>query len=217
MGSRNSVRSGDVLKHWEKLVNYHLHQIVVRSKMSCCLWLKSDFFYLGQKFEHDLRRWGSTCLLFKTHLKVLGYISYSLTTTPFQITGKWNCLWLWKYAKTNILDKKNVMLNQIARFMGPTWGLPGSCRPQEGPMLAPWTSLSGLPPFWPRVYEQYLSGDSICGHFQTDLSFCGWAVCTSTALDFCVGNWGYGAVGACKCDTHIRRIRAEEYDIIMCV
>ena len=28
-------------------------------------------------------------------------------------------------------------------FMGPTWGPPGSCRPQMGPMLAPWTLLSG--------------------------------------------------------------------------
>ena len=26
---------------------------------------------------------------------------------------------------------------QIARFIGPTWGPPGSCRPQVGPMLAP--------------------------------------------------------------------------------
>ena len=32
---------------------------------------------------------------------------------------------------------------QIARFIGPTWGPPGSCRPQMGPMLAPWTLLSG--------------------------------------------------------------------------
>ena len=31
---------------------------------------------------------------------------------------------------------------QIARFMGPTWGPPGSCRPQMGPMLAPRTLLS---------------------------------------------------------------------------
>ena len=28
--------------------------------------------------------------------------------------------------------------------MGPTWGPPGSCRPPMGPMLAPWTLLSGL-------------------------------------------------------------------------
>ena len=27
--------------------------------------------------------------------------------------------------------------------MGPTWGPPGSCRPQMGPMLIPWTLLSG--------------------------------------------------------------------------
>ena len=28
------------------------------------------------------------------------------------------------------------MVSQIAKFMGPTWGPPGSCRPQMGPMLA---------------------------------------------------------------------------------
>ena len=32
---------------------------------------------------------------------------------------------------------------QIARFMGPTWGLSGADRTQVGPMLAPWTLLSG--------------------------------------------------------------------------
>ena len=32
---------------------------------------------------------------------------------------------------------------QIARFIRPTWGTPGSCRPQMSPMLAPWTLLSG--------------------------------------------------------------------------
>ena len=35
---------------------------------------------------------------------------------------------------------------QIARFMGPTWGPPGSCRPQMGLMLAPWTLLSETVP-----------------------------------------------------------------------
>ena len=32
----------------------------------------------------------------------------------------------------------------ITRFMWPTWGPPGSCRPQVGPMLATWTLLSGI-------------------------------------------------------------------------
>ena len=32
---------------------------------------------------------------------------------------------------------------QIAKFLKPTWGPPGSCRPQMNPMLAPWTLLLG--------------------------------------------------------------------------
>ena len=36
-----------------------------------------------------------------------------------------------------------VSSSEIAQFMGPTWGPPGSSRPQMGPMLAPWTLLSG--------------------------------------------------------------------------
>ena len=38
---------------------------------------------------------------------------------------------------------KTTSVPQIAKFMGPTWGPPGSCRPQMGPMLALWTLLSG--------------------------------------------------------------------------
>ena len=34
--------------------------------------------------------------------------------------------------------------SRIARFMGPTWDPPGPCRPQMGPMLAPWTLLSAV-------------------------------------------------------------------------
>ena len=37
-----------------------------------------------------------------------------------------------------------IPISQITKFMGPTWGPPGSCRPQIGPMLAPWTLLSGM-------------------------------------------------------------------------
>ena len=32
---------------------------------------------------------------------------------------------------------------QITKFMGPTWGPPGSCWTQVGPMLIPWALLSG--------------------------------------------------------------------------
>ena len=41
---------------------------------------------------------------------------------------------------------------QIARFMGPTWGPTGSCRPQMGPMLAPWTLLSGYNFVWIQLF-----------------------------------------------------------------
>ena len=48
-------------------------------------------------------------------------------------------------------DMKTVSLcsvllwwSQITKFMGPTWGPPGSCRPQMGSMLAPWFLLSGI-------------------------------------------------------------------------
>ena len=37
-----------------------------------------------------------------------------------------------------------VKTSQAARFMGPTWGPPGSCRPQLGPMLTQWTLLSEI-------------------------------------------------------------------------
>ena len=36
-----------------------------------------------------------------------------------------------------------IVTSQKTRFMGPTWDPPGSCRPQVGPMLVPWTLLSG--------------------------------------------------------------------------
>ena len=44
------------------------------------------------------------------------------------------------------ISKKNTVcrISQKAKFMGPTWGPPGSCWPQVGPMLPPWTLLSGL-------------------------------------------------------------------------
>ena len=35
------------------------------------------------------------------------------------------------------------MIDLIARSMGPTWGPCGAARTQVGPMLAPWTLLSG--------------------------------------------------------------------------
>ena len=38
----------------------------------------------------------------------------------------------------------NAILSQIARFMEPTWGPSGADRTRMGPMLAPWTFLTGI-------------------------------------------------------------------------
>ena len=38
----------------------------------------------------------------------------------------------------------NTNASQITKFVGPKWGPPGPCRPQMGPILAPWTLLSEL-------------------------------------------------------------------------
>ena len=40
-----------------------------------------------------------------------------------------------------------IHASQITRFKWPTCSPPGSCRPRVGPMLAPWTLLSGWLPF----------------------------------------------------------------------
>ena len=40
-------------------------------------------------------------------------------------------------------EKTQHIMTQIARFMWPTWGPPGSCRPQVGRILVRWTLLSG--------------------------------------------------------------------------
>ena len=64
-----------------------------------------------------------------------------------RFTGRWwghNYLIFYINSKTNIFANTlvaNRALAQIEKYMGPTWGPPGPCRPQMGPMLALWTLL----------------------------------------------------------------------------
>ena len=69
-------------------------------------------------------------------------------------------------------------LSQIAKFMGPTWGPPGSCRPQTGPIwshepcylgcnwlslgyLVPW--IIPLPPIiWFHFWQPYSKWQQVC-------------------------------------------------------
>ena len=61
-----------------------------------------------------------------------------------------------------------LYISQIAKFMGPTWGPPGTCRPQLGPMLAPWTLLLGISwKFIPLIMScsQLWYNNSVTGSF----------------------------------------------------
>ena len=75
--------------------------------------------------------------------------------------GTWTCQEKWLYGKILIPVSSRIpslelvfssngsysrtrFTSQIAKFMGPTWGPPGSGRPQMGPMLAPWILQSGI-------------------------------------------------------------------------
>ena len=61
--------------------------------------------------------------------------------TLINATKLWGCCYLSEILLSNSLLDKNY--HQIAKFMGPSWGPPGSCRPHVGPMLVPWTLLLG--------------------------------------------------------------------------
>ena len=52
--------------------------------------------------------------------------------------------WAFHFNRLMAEEHDSQQSSQIAKFMGPTWGPPGSCRPQVGPILTPWTLLSGL-------------------------------------------------------------------------
>ena len=77
------------------------------------------------------------------------FYSESISMQFIQLKISQHCFrfWLGKPAANKPLPQWqwNVrsMMPQIAKFTWPTWGPPGSCRTQMGPMLAPWTLLSG--------------------------------------------------------------------------
>ena len=117
------------------------------------------------------------------------------------------------YFTCNIFLKLEVKSAcQPARFVGPTWGLPGTDRTQVGPMLAPWTLLLGprLPsnpgtgntmqwglrmvpinkPMWAWVFSSHLSHllGRLCVSVLCDHMFICAFMPTKTYFIFTVGN-----------------------------
>ena len=74
--------------------------------------------------------------------------------------------------------EKNTKYTQITKFLGPTWDPPGSYRPQMGPMLAPWTLLSGCELYFMRYtaafYEIYSSSSYDITWHDLYLCVCWW-------------------------------------------
>ena len=74
------------------------------------------------------------------------YMHAALTWQRIRISIKNSCRQLTSYCSRQCWLRcitPNDVATQIAKFMASTWAPPGSCRPQMGPMLAPWTLLSG--------------------------------------------------------------------------
>ena len=81
-------------------------------------------------------------------------IHYKAICKYFRLTINSDVLWhpspisqdefkVWIYKISSWWQKITCRQTQIAMSMGPTWGPPGSCQPQMGPILAPWPLLSG--------------------------------------------------------------------------
>ena len=101
-----------------------------------------------------LTHWSENCgcylyLTYFKHISITDIVSIShaiaRSWTPYHTVIEKSVLVLviaWWCQLTSLYRSQSP----IAKFMGPTWGPPGSCRPQMGPMLAPWTLLSGMLP-----------------------------------------------------------------------
>ena len=77
------------------------------------------------------------CSCFFSTFMSSGNSFYSFVATRNMISWKMQSCQYW-HGFWNVW-----VITLIANFTGPTWGPPGSCRPQVGPVLAPWTLLYG--------------------------------------------------------------------------
>ena len=79
--------------------------------------------------------------------RVVNFIGWILThwIVPSNLHGVMMHCDIWSCILVIIVrQSSHAMPSQMATFMGPSWGPPGSCRPQMDPMFAPWTLLSGM-------------------------------------------------------------------------
>ena len=108
-------------------------------------WLKQNKNHClnSQKTPHTLPSRASYRVSLAT---ILGELRYNGTTLYSSLMASSVSKGLALKRLHKLLPKSRYFYSrrtQIAKFMGPTWGPPGTCRSQMGPMFAPWTLLSG--------------------------------------------------------------------------
>ena len=107
-----------------------------------CIWyifmlIKNLDLNLKSYWVLKLQNWMSVYIV----LKFVRWLSSNADETSAKcVKGEADC----KHPFHGIVSSHDFMISLIARFLGPTWGPSGADRTQVGPMLAPWTLLSGM-------------------------------------------------------------------------
>ena len=128
--------------YWYSSSSLHRHWV--------CVWFYRD----KRKILTDMGKidWYQTTIKYNhVYTWCINLGMYCIITRAYYLAEKCSCLF------NHMLGKATL----IARFMGPTWGPSGAGRTQVGPMLVPWTLLSG---------QSYYKGISITSSTNWHLS-----------------------------------------------
>ena len=123
--------------------NLHF-RCLMQMKTSWHVQLKSYIYYVMQDI-YNFSPQNKTLSTQPTYWKYSSGLSILCKQISISIKPGWKFqTWVVGVDKFSKVSNEPGAISQITKFMGPTWGPPGSCRPQIGPMLAPWTLLSGM-------------------------------------------------------------------------
>ena len=134
--------------HWSSMAvtwlqfhkRYLLHQLSKLAKFN------SNFPWINELRQETIPMWSILDSLSIHGKYSRSYPSHRLSLDDCRNLPLWHlitinqCLWHGVHASW---EQVWMCTPLIARFMGPTWGPAGADRTQVGPMLAPWTLLSG--------------------------------------------------------------------------
>ena len=142
----------------QKFKQFRFFDLIILSGTSIPLFSFAEFIqhhyhYCRQdKYRHHKYSWcGSTpSLFFFIYLTICSMVGYTVWTDYARLECHVLSVPVVIYKTFDTYESSFckywmyhlLIWNQIARFMGPTCGTPGSYRPQMGPMLAPWSLLS---------------------------------------------------------------------------